>query len=121
VTCQVWAELALGNYYSAIGTKSIAAWLQTRDQGDLDAPMFFTLIENVIDEQLGAYQELFGASHPRYIDTLQCKAELLSFVDTTKGADCYQNPSVVALYEQMLDHGAQGPRRTAALRFFHDS
>lgn len=117
VTCQAWAEMAFSNYFSAIGTKSLATWLRVGDQGEMDGMWFFQLIEGIIDEQLAAYEQLFGTRDYRYIDTLLAKAELLSYIDMAKGADCYQDPRVVALYEQMLAHGAQGPRRTAALRF----
>lgn len=117
VTCQAWAEMAFSNYFSTIGNKSLATWLRVGDQGEMDGMWFFQLIEGIIDEQLAAYEQMFGARDYRYIDTLMAKAELLSFIDMAKGADCYQDPRVVALYQKMLANGAQGPTRTAALRF----
>lgn len=117
VTCQAWAEMAFSNYFSAIGTKSLATWLRVGDQGEMDGMWFFKLIEGIIDEQLVAYEQMFGTRDFRYIDTLQAKAELLSYIDMAKGADCYKDPRVVSLYQQMLAHGAQGGRRTAAVRF----
>lgn len=117
VTCQAWAEMAFHNYFSAIGTKSLATWLRVGDQGEMDGMWFFKLIEGIIDEQLAAYQQMFGTRDYRYVDTLQAKADLLSYIDMAKGADCYHDPRVVSLYQQMLANGAQGARRTAAVRF----
>lgn len=117
VTCQAWAEMAFSNYCSAIGSRSLATWIRIGDKGEMDGMWFFQLIEGIIDEQLAAYEQLFGTRDYRYIDTLHAKAELLSFVDMAQGVDCYEDPRIMALYQRMLDCGVQGPRRTAALRF----
>lgn len=117
VTCQAWAEMAFHNYFSTIGTKSLSTWLHVGDQGEVDGMWFFQLILGIIEEQLAAYEQMFGKRDYRYIDTLMAKAEMLSYIDMAKGTDCYKDPRVIALYEQMLVNGAQGPRRTAALRF----
>ncbi|KKY34073.1 hypothetical protein UCDDA912_g05950 [Diaporthe ampelina] len=117
VTCQAWAEMVFSNYFAAIGAKSLATWLTVGDRGEMDGMWFFQLIEGIIDEQLSAYQQLFGVRDFRYIESLHGKAELLSFIDMAAGADCYKNPRIIALYQQMLAYGAQGPRRTAALKF----
>lgn len=117
VTCQAWAEMAFSNYFSAVGSKSLATWLRVGDKGDMDGMWFFKLIEGIIDEQLQAFEQLYGKRDFRYLDSLQGKADLLSYVDMAKGADCYKDPRIIAVYQQMLANGAQGPRRTAALKF----
>lgn len=117
VTCQAWAEMAFSNYFSAVGSKSLATWLRVGDKGDMDGMWFFKLIEGIIDEQLQAFEQLYGKRDFRYLDSLQGKADLLSYVDMAKGVDCYEDPRIIAVYQQMLANGAQGPRRTAALKF----
>lgn len=117
VTCQAWAELAFASSFSAIGSRSLATWLRVGDKGEMDGMWFFKLIEGIVDEQLMAYEQLYGKRDFRYLQGLQSKAELLSYIDMAKGVNCYRDPRIQGLYEQMLAHGAQGSLRTAALRF----
>lgn len=117
VTCQAWAEMAFASYFPVVGTKSLATWLRVGHKTEMDGVWFFQLIEGIIDEQLQAYEEMYGKRDVRYLDSLQAKVELLFFMDMAKGADCYKDPRITAIYQQMLANGAQGPRRAAAISF----
>jgi hypothetical protein len=119
VTCQAWAEMAFstGSSFSAVGSKSLATWLRVGDKGDMDGMWFFTLIEGIINEQLQAFEQLYGKRDSRYLESLQGKADLLSYVDMARGFDCHKDPRIRALYRKMLDYGIQGSQKTAALEF----
>ncbi|KAL1869118.1 hypothetical protein Daus18300_005654 [Diaporthe australafricana] len=94
VTCQAWAAMAFGDSFSAIGSKSLSTWLRAGDNGELDGMWFFKLIEGLIDEKQAAYEQLFGQSDYRYLEGLQSKAELLSFIVMARGKSCYRDPRI---------------------------
>lgn len=119
VCCQAWAQMTFPTTASGIGSKSLQTWLRVSDKGDMEGMWFFTLIGGMIDEQMQAFEQMYGKSDFRYIETLQCKADLLSYVVTAKGGNPHQDPKIIAIYQQIVDHGAQGLRTTenAALDF----
>lgn len=117
VCCQAWAEMTFSSTASGVGSKSLQTWLRVSDRGDMEGMWFFKLIDGIIEEQLEAFEQMYGRGDSRYIETLQCKAELLSFVAMGRGLNCYEDPKIVAIYQQIVDHAPPGPRRMAALDF----
>lgn len=87
VCCQAWAEMVFASTASGVGSKSLQIWLRVSDKGDMEGMWFFTLIGGIIDEQLQAFEQMYGKCDLRYIETLQCKADLLSYVAVANGGN----------------------------------
>ncbi|KAG8156501.1 hypothetical protein KVR01_013605 [Diaporthe batatas] len=117
VCCQAWAEMTFPSTVSGVGSKSLRTWLRVSDRGDMEGMWFFRLIEGMINEQMEAFEQMYGKRDFRYIETLQSKADLLSFVAMGQGRNCYTDPRIIAIYQQMAEHAVRGPRWAAALDF----
>lgn len=121
VTCQSWAELVFLDSSSAVSEGSMIQWLELGDQGDRDGMWFSRIIEGIIDRTIAKYEAAYGKYDIRCIETLQSKAELMIYTNKAKQLDCHLDPRLEELYLEILARGAQGARRTDALKFLAES
>lgn len=114
VTCQAWGTLVSleGNSSPAVPAACIQRWLDYGDKGDMMEVMF-----NFLDETLKTCDAEHGKTDQRGIKVLYTKTELLTWLLNEQGLDCYTNPSLLLLYQEILDRGAQGQIMGAALDF----
>lgn len=80
-----------------------------------------TYTEDVLRECEIRCEIRYGLGDERRMRTLLAQAELHEVIATERGLDCFQDPKVVRLYQEVLDRAAvDGPARATAVNFFKE-